>query len=204
MLDDQFVSAEESKTIKYVENILQIDTEIKNKIKKEIFSSAYLQVIEDKLLTKDEIIRITNLLAGLDIEDDLIRNEKDMFYDLVRAQEIVIPLPEIPKNKVPVNLKSNEKVYYCNEAKVLELKSSRKSEQVKSYELVREGMLIITDKRILMSNQGSTNIMLTDISYFEVDLDTRLIEITKFSSGKPVFLSVDSPFMLSKIIDLLL
>jgi hypothetical protein len=201
VLDDKYVSEEESKTIKLAESILKIDPETKDRIKKEIFSAAYLQVIDDKLLTKAEISLIENLTTGLNIPDELIREEKDLFYDLVRSQEIQFPLPEIPASMVPINLSEKETVNYITDAKILELRRLERNDLEESYVTIREGTLVITNKRIVLSDKGSTNILLADIAYIDVDLDTKLIEVTKSTSRKPIYIHVDSPFIVARIID---
>lgn len=204
ILDDKFISEKEAETIVKAEKILSLHDDVKNKIKKDIYFSAYALAIEDKKITKNELTELENLKKGLGISDDLISSEQWIINDLIRAQETTLPIPAIPRNKIPFIFPQKEVPYYLITSKILTRSKRKNVSNNDEYELEREGDLLVTNKRIILVNQGTTNIKFSEIAFINVDLYQKRIEINKLNSGIPVYIENSDPILTFRIIDLLM
>jgi hypothetical protein len=64
--------------------------------------------------------------------------------------------------------------------------------------------MVVTNKRVLVVGEGTTSIRYADIADLDVDIDDRMIEISKATSARPTFLKVDAPIYTGRVIDLLM
>jgi hypothetical protein len=63
--------------------------------------------------------------------------------------------------------------------------------------------MILTNKRVFVVGDGTTNIRFSDIGDVDVDIDEGVIEISKVGSGRPIVLKTDAPIYAGRAIDLL-
>ncbi len=63
--------------------------------------------------------------------------------------------------------------------------------------------MILTNKRVFVMGDGTTNIYFTDVGDVDVDIDEGLIEISKVGSSRPIVLKTKSPIYIGRAIDLL-
>ena len=204
VLDDGRITKEEAAVIAIVEKTLRLSFKVRLQTKKEIFTSAYLEVIEDRKITQDEFKKLKNLLAGLGLPKEEVRAELGMVQQIIATQNLSHPLEPLAANQVRVPIQKSEKAFFQDDAKVFSKRKSKYSPSGYEFVVQREGTLVITNKRILVVGHGTTTIKLSDITDLEVDIDKGMIEISKITSGRPVFLKVSKSLYVGRCIDLLL
>lgn len=204
ILKDQHITQKEAQLFAVVDDVLSISESEKLAAKKEIFMQAYLEAVQDISLTCEEKSKLTNLISGLRIPREAIAEEIQILDEIIRAQTLTRTLAPLEESSVPVRLQRREKAYHVSTGQVLQRIKSKDTITGVEYKVVREGVLVITDKRVFVLGEGSSNIQFCDIADIDVDLDTRNIVISKMQSGRPVFMRCKEPFLTAKIIDWLL
>ncbi|MFH2057209.1 MAG: hypothetical protein ABIJ61_14725, partial [bacterium] len=203
VLDDWHINAEERATIGAAEKVFGISEESKLELKKSIFSSAYLEAIEDRRITQDEFDKLTNLVDGLEIPKEEVKVELSVVQEIIEAQELRLPFQPIPPEDVQIKKQKSEDVFFQQGAQVLSRHKSRQSASGYEYSVRRNGIMAVTDKRVVVFGDGTTSIRHSEISDIDVDIDGGLLEITKSSSGRPILIRTPSPLLMGRAIDLL-
>jgi hypothetical protein len=204
ILDDEFITEEESASIAAAEQLLNLSPEIRLQTKKEIFSAAYVEAIEDREITKAELSRLMNLVAGLAIPESELQRELDIVREILNTQALRLPFAPIPKSKLTVQTQKSEDAFYQCPAKVLSKRKSKNSPTGYEYTVRREGTMVLTDKRIFIVGDGTTNIRYGEIDDLDVDIDEGVVEISKVGSGRPIILKAGAPIYIGRAIDLLM
>ena len=203
VLDDGYVTDDEAATIRAAESVLQLDPATRLQAKKEVFSAAYIEAIEDRQITDEEMQHLRNLCSGLGIPETAVRDEMKIVEDIAEAQQLELPFAPLPKGQLSVNTQKSENAYYQCSAQVLTRRKSRKADSGYKYTVKRNGPLVLTQKRLFVVDQGTTSIRYNDIADVEYDIDTGLITISKSTSSRPLFLKTDHPIYTARAIDLL-
>jgi hypothetical protein len=68
----------------------------------------------------------------------------------------------------------------------------------------RDGTLLLTDKRLLVVGEGTTQLRLDDLTDVEVDLDQGLLVLHKHGITRPTWIQTDQPFRVGRIVELLM
>jgi hypothetical protein len=71
---------------------------------------------------------------------------------------------------------------------------------VRGLTIEREGALLVTNKRLLVIQEGTTAIPLSKILDLEIDYDRNLIAITKDSANTPVYVTTPDALRVSAIL----
>ena len=203
VLDDGFITEEEAATIAAAEQTLTIDPATRLRTKKEIFAAAYVEAIEDREITREELDKLSNLMAGLDIPQKEVQRELDIVRQIIDTQALSLPLEPIPASQLAAPIQKSEKAFYQCSAQVLSKRKSKDSSTGYEYSVRREGTMILTNKRVFVAGEGTTNIWFSDIGNLDVEIDEGVIEISKVGSGRPIILRTDDPIYAGRAIDLL-
>lgn len=202
IFDDKMISENERDAITKFESIASIDEDYKLNSKREIFRLYYLDAIADHEITIEEINTMKNILLGLNMSKSTVQEELHVVKEILRAQNLCLPLN--PVSDVPVRLQKTETAYYLGSGKVLsKRKASMKSDPDYEYTVKRDGTFVITDKRVLVVSDGTTNVNVKDILDVDVDLDNSTIVISKGTVSAPTIIETKEPLYTAKIIDLL-
>ena len=202
VLDDKKITPEEKESIEKLESITNIDENFETETKTEIFRLYYLDAIADREITDDELSTLNNIAAALKIPSDEIKGEMAIVDEIVRMQNLRIPLT--PLDSAPVKIQKSEMPFYSAQGKVLSRKKAKKgSGRECEYSVKRDGKLVVTNKRLLVVDEGTTAIRLSDVLEVDVDLDNKLIVISKQSSSIPIFIETKESLYCGRIIDLL-
>lgn len=109
-----------------------------------------------------------------------------------------------PIESTSIKVQRSEVPYYVNKAKVLTRKKvNKKGETNYEYSVKRDGNFVLTDKRLMIIDEGTTSVKYSDIADVEIDLDNKTLLISKSTSSIPVIIQTDRPFYIGKVIDLL-
>jgi len=203
VLDDGFVTKEESATIAAAEQILRISPTSRLRTKKEIFSAAYIGAIQDREITREELSKLNNLMEGLNIPQKEVQRELDIIQEIMDTQALGLPFEPIAREDLAAPIQKSEDAYYQCSAQVLSKRKAKDSPTGYEYSVRRDGQLILTNKRVFVVGHGTTNIRFSNISDVDVDIDEGLIEILKVGSGRPIILKTDAPIYTGRAIDIL-
>ncbi len=203
ILDDGFITKEEAATISAAEQTLGISQDVQHQTKKEIFAAAYGEAIQDREITKSELGKLRNFVAELRIPQEKVQRELDIVNEILETQNLCLPFAPIPAEKLAAPIQKNEHAFYQCPAKVLSKRKAKDSPTGYEYTAKRDGMMILTNKRIFVVGDGTTNIRLSDIENVDVDIDEGVIEISKTRSTRPIVLKTSSPIYTGRAIDLL-
>jgi hypothetical protein len=202
ILDDKLITSDEKQSINIFETIIPIDDDFKNEVKKDIFKSYYLEAVADHKITIEEIETLKNLISGLNIKQEMVKDELKTVKEIIRMQKLNLPLKSL--EDVPIKIQKSETAYYSDNAKVLtRRKARRKDDSEYEYSVKRDGKFVITDKRVLVADNGTTAVKLGDIVDVDVDIDSKMIFLSKSTSSKPLIIQSQEPLYAGKIIDLL-
>lgn len=204
VLDDGVVTPEEAARIRSAERTLLLSPATCLQIKKDIFSVAYVEAIQDRKITAEELETLRNLVVGLGIPKAEVQHELDIVREIIETQNLRLPLTEIPEHELQGPINKSERAYHQCPAKVLWQQKSKKSPTGYEYVLKRDGMMIVTDKRALVYGNGTTEIRYSDMADLDVDIDDGLIEISKSTSSRTVFIETEKPMYTARIVDLLM
>ncbi|MFO7974835.1 MAG: DUF4236 domain-containing protein [Candidatus Hydrogenedentota bacterium] len=204
ILDDGFITREEAASIAAAEQVLGLRPAARLETKKEIFTAAYLEAIEDRRIARDELRKLKNLMAALAIPNQDVQHEIAIVREIIDTQSLRLPFDSIPKDRLPVPIQKSEDAFYQCPAKVLSRRKSRKSPSGYEHRVRREGTLILTNKRVFVTGNGTTTLWFRDITDVEVDIDEGFVEISKKLSGRRTILKTDAPIYLGRSIELLM
>ena len=202
IIDDNQITSAEKKIIQELESIIGIDDSYKKQAKVELFKSYYLNAIEDRLITDLEINTLNNIAEGLGIDQNVIKEEMKIVQEIIRMQKLKYPLT--PLTTVPITIQKGETAYYSARGKILtKRKAPKNSNYEYEYVVQREGNLVITNKRILLVKDGTTSIYISDVLDIDVDLDNKVLHISKGTSVTPTIIQTEEILFCGKIIDIL-
>lgn len=203
ILDDGFITQQEASAIAAIDKIVGLDDSTKLQLKKDIFSASYIEAVEDGRITAEELASLGNLVAGLNIPKPEIKKELAVLSDLVDSQKLAAPLTPLAEKSLSVQIQKSESAFYQGAAKVLSKRKSKASPIGYEYSVQRDGVMIITNKRVFITDEGSTNIRFSDIADIDIDMDNAMIQISKSTSSKPLYLETERPAYIGRMIDLL-
>lgn len=202
IIDDDIITPTEKKNIQDLESIITIDDAFINQAKAELFKSYYLNAIEDRIITDSEIKTLNNIAEGLGIDPSVVKEEMNIVQEIIRMQNLKYPLT--PLTNVPITIQKSETAYYSSQGKILsKRKAPQNSEYEYEYTVKKEGNLVITNKRILLVKDGTTSINISDILDIDVDLDNKVLYISKGTSVTPTIIQTEEILYCGKIIDIL-
>jgi hypothetical protein len=204
ILDDGFITQDEAAVIAAAEQTLRLSPMVRLQTKKEIFTAAYIEAIEDREITEDELSKLSNLTAGLAIPHAEVQRELDIVQEIIATQALRLPFEPIPADQLAVPIQKSETAFYQCAAQVLSKRKSKDSPSGYEYTVRRDGTMILTNKRVFVVGDGTTNIRFSDIGDLDVDIDAGIIEISKVGSGRPLILKAEAPIYVGRSIDLLM
>lgn len=204
VLDDGYITKEEAAIISVAEQTLRLSPARRLQAKKDIFSAAYVEAIQDREITRDELNTLKNLMTGLGIPRQEVQSELDIVKEIIKAQALSLPFEPIPSDELLVQKQKSEDAFYQCPAQVLSKRKSKNSLTGYEYTVKRDGTMVVTNKRVFVAGEGTTSIRYSEIADLDVDIDEGIIEISKANSSRPVVLKTAAPIYTSRIIDLLM
>jgi hypothetical protein len=202
ILDDRLITSEEKYLIKTLESIVTLDEGYLKETKIELFKLYYLDVISDHYVSEQELRSINNIKEGLKIDEWEVQEEMSTINDIIKAQELKEPLP--PLDTVPLKLQKAEIPFYFGRASVLSRRKAKKgSGKEYEYSIKREGDFVITNKRVIVVKEGTTTVKMDDILDVDVDLDSKVIVVSKGSADQPTFFQTKDAIVAGRIIDMI-
>jgi hypothetical protein len=201
IISDCRISEQEKDEFQKVEDLLKLDKELLKKIKRWIFNRAYLIVIKDKILTKEEegdIFRIKDILS---LGENDVAEELETLNLLKEARKT----EEGNLNPINVNfsLSKDEVCYHQTRGRVVKEKILRSYQEqgvrhnIKGLVTEKEGDLYLTSQRIIIVGEGVYNIKLEKIFDIETDIDKNAISMDIDGRKSSLILTVPDSLIFS-------
>lgn len=203
VLDDGVIGREEAATIAAAEQTVRLNPSVRLQAKKDIFAASYIEAIEDQGITKEELQKLDNLIVGLAIPREEVRRELGIVQEILSAQALRLPLKPLPLESLSAPIQKSESAFHQCPAQVLSKRKSNDASSGYEYTVRREGTMILTNKRVFVVGDGTTNIRFSDIGDVDVDIDEGVVEITKVASERPLILKTEAAIYVGRAIDLL-
>ncbi len=202
-LEAESITQDKTRLIRVAEQVLNLPSSNYLTVKKDVLNETYLEAIADQFISQEEDTRINNLIEGLQIPREEIKDELAILADIKNAQSLSDPLTSIPKSEVSFHTTRNESAFLFSTGEVYTRKKSKRTDDGYEYTQKRSGTLVVTSKRLVVIDNGTSTVKLNDIEDVEVDLDRKLLFISKVTSGKPVIIGFESPVYLGRMLDIL-
>jgi hypothetical protein len=172
-----------------------------------VLQSVLWSLMADNCVTKEEEKLVEQLIQAVGLSADDLSVELGVMDQFVRGREARESGP--PVIDPGINLQKNEQCHHHAKGALLEKKVlrsyTRGGQRFKEegLQVVKEGDIYITSKRILVVSDGTSSIPHEKILDVEVDADDRCIEITKDGRQKPLYIRVPDVIYAGMLIELL-
>jgi|GEM_PF-984025 len=182
VIRDGTVTPDETACLAQMSDALALSPEFARAARMEVFHEVYMEAVADHELTPAEESTLASVRAGLDIPTTEVADELGVI-DRLRTVR-TIRGGKLPVVQASVALRPREVCHYEGKGKLLKEKVlgrfQREGTHYKQVGLtvVREGTLIVTDKRLLLVGGGASEFRLDHILTIEVDLDRNVISCT--------------------------
>ena len=133
--------------------------------------------------------------------------EADAIRQFIQSRTLEAQGPT--KVPVSINLQKNETCFHKTQGALVEFKTDRiytvagERHKEQSLKPVRTGDVYVTSKRVLIVGDGTSSIPHAKIMEIDIDVDERLVTITKDGRQKPLLLSVPDAIYSAKLIEYL-
>lgn len=198
ILDDAVIEQHEYAALQTLEAMLHVSQTYTQKQKKEFFDMYCLQAVADHEVSESEAAIILHLAEKLGL------HPADMADSLATVEEFLAaqkhPLEPLDKDSLSVTVQQSEQVFYAGRGRVLSPRKGKSSNKEKDLKLLREGELLLTQKRLLVVNQGATSIRYSQVLDAELDLENRRIVISKDGRQTPFFVETFEAVLVFKLL----
>ncbi|MDA3873528.1 MAG: DUF4236 domain-containing protein [Kiritimatiellae bacterium] len=201
VLDDGLITEAEQTRLSAAREVMDLEDSHLRELHRELFTSAWMEAVADHHISTDEVEHLVQLMDGLGIDREEVREELETVNDIIEAQNLTPPLPEVDRGEFDVHLQQSETLHAAQPAQVL---SRRGHGESVSWRVHRDGTLLLTDKRLLVVGEGTTQLRLDDLTDVEVDLDQGLLVLHKHGITRPTWIQTDQPFRVGRIVELLM
>jgi len=197
------ISSDASENLLLTENLLQLPSDFYLTLKKQVLNSFYLGAISDSEISVEEEQIIENIIERLSIPRKSISKELRIIDDIKSAQKLTLPLKP-SEEPSPVKLAIKESLYLLTNGKVYTRKKSKTDPSGFEYTQKRNGTLLVTSRRLIVIDKGTTTVKFSELANIEIDLDRSMLFITKSTSERPVVIGSSSPVFLGRLINLII
>jgi hypothetical protein len=207
LADSKITDAEET-SLAAVETVIGLSGDALKTLKRWVFNRAYLDVVEDKALSKEEEADIFRAQRVLGLSDDDVREELDTLNTLREVRKIQEEgLTPVAAN---IPLSKNEACYHKSRGRIVKEKvlrtyqSAGERHKVTDLAVEREGDLYLTSAKIALAGDGVYSVKLDNIFDVETDLDQNTVELSVEGRKTPLVLTVPDSYLFSAKLNKLL
>jgi len=207
VVTDGTVTADELALLGQAEDMCHLDPGFRTQARVDVFRRVYLEAVADHELEEDEDTVLKHVRSALDISDGEVSSEL-AFVDRLREIRTILE-GNLTSAECSVPLPDDETCYHQQPARLLKervLKSFQSGGQkykVRGLVVEKAGMLIITNKRLLLVHDGTTSIPLKKILHVLLDYDRNLLAITKDGVNAAVYITTPEAHRASAVISTL-
>ncbi|HEX7089554.1 MAG TPA: DUF4236 domain-containing protein [Longimicrobiales bacterium] len=193
IVEDGGVTRDELRLLEQLETELGLDPGFARAARADALRGVWLQVVADHEVTDAEEATLAELRRALRVAEDDVASELAIVRRLAGLRRI--REGELPVVEPGVPLPEGEACHYADEARLLKERNLRRFQRarqvyrVRGLVMEREGRLLITSRRLLFIDAGSTSVPLDRILDVDVDLDRNLLVITRDGAKTPMLLT---------------
>lgn len=190
------------KTLKALDEKVKADTDVTHNVRASILGNILDEMLEDHLLSIDEELAIRLLLGELNLPDDFVTVELERLehYSHIR-REISRPFqeidPEMPLVRGEIAFEVFDRARLLNERVLNRFQRDNVQYREVGYEIDAEGKLILTDRRLMLIDRGTSEYRLNRIVDVTADPETGIVEIVLSNRKSPVLITVEEPLLLA-------
>ena len=190
-----------------VASALHINEQQRAELNQDAFKAFVWSLLADHELTKGEEQATRAAQSALNIADAAVEVEANAIRQFIQSRTLEAQGPT--KVPVSINLQKNETCFHKTQGALVEFKTDRtytvagERHKEQSLKPVRTGDVYVTSKRVLIVGDGTSSIPHAKIMEIDIDVDERLVTITKDGRQKPLLLSVPDAIYSAKLIEYL-
>lgn len=207
LADSKITDAEEA-SLAAVESAVGLSGDALKTLKRWVFNRAYLDVVEDKALSKGEeedIFRAKRVLGLSDADAEEELGTLNTLREVRKIQEE--GLTPVAAN---IPLSKNETCYHKSRGRIVKEKvlrtyqSAGERHKITDQAVEREGDLYLTSEKIALAGDGVYSVKLDKIFDVETDLDQNTVELSVEGRKTPLVLTVPDSYLFSAKLNKLL
>jgi hypothetical protein len=185
---------------------LSLDTYAAFQIRLAFYRTVWQGVLEDRALDPQEEATVQQVQTFLGLSDDEVQAERAILIEYGQARTIAA-LDPLPTIEVDIPLRAGEVCHHRTDGEVLDKRVAKRHQRDGQPHVRHEwvptksGPCYVTSKRVLIVGQGTSSIPHGKILDLEVDMDDRIIEITKDGRQEPTYLRVPDPIVTSAYLE---
>ena len=190
---DGRVDADERERMAWCEDTFSLEQAFVLACKVAAFQRVVLVAVSDHDLTREEEATLAHVRSEFDLPDHAIAELRATVSELSEVRRI--REGELRPIDTTHKLGKTEACYFEAPARLLKYNVLKRftrdgvRHKVRGYEIAKEGVLLLTSRRITLRHEGASNIPYTKVLNVEVDADQNLITIVKDGVQKPVYIT---------------
>ncbi len=207
IVTDGRVSDEEKALLHQIRQLCNLTDAFSGESHLNVFRKVYLDCVADHELTEEEEEALRHIREALEIAERAVLPELGFVEHLKEIRSILSGALE--PIKPTVSLPEGEVCYHQGDARLLKIKTVRSFQsagqryKVRAPVVEKEGVLLITDKRLLLIHDGTTSIPLKKLLHVQLDYDRNLLALTKDGSSSALYITTPDAYRASAILSVL-
>ena len=176
-----------------LEGLVDLNPTFRHRARLDAYARAHVEAVSDHELTEPEEQALARARAALALTDDELADELTL---LERLRELrAIRDGALPVVDAAAKLSGRETCHLESEGRLLKkrlLRSFSRDGQrykVRGFVVDKEGILLVTSKRVALIHQGATSVPIGKILDVEVDHDRQLLVLTRDGVATPTYLT---------------
>ena len=188
-------------TLKQLDEKCDAEPDQVNQIRASIFSSVLDEMLEDHMLSEDEERALRKLIDQFQLKNGYLESELERinYFSSIR-KEMEKPLepidPGIPLVRGEEAFERFENVRLLKERVLNRFQRDNVQYREIGYEIDMEGILILTDRRLLIIERGTREYRLNRVVNVTADPEAGIVELTLSNRKNPVLITIQEPLLL--------
>jgi hypothetical protein len=206
VMDGQ-VTDQEKALLGQVEELFGLGNDFRTEARLDVFRRVYLECVADHALDQGEEESLSAIRDGLEIPQNAVMPELEFMEHLKEIRRIMGG--EITPIAPNVSLQDDEVCYHESDARLLKMKTMRSFQsageryKVRALVVEKQGLLLITNKRLLLIHEGTTSIPLKKLLHVQLDYDRNLLALTKDGVGSAVYITTPDAYRAGALLSVL-
>jgi hypothetical protein len=193
VVEDGYVDEGEKTKMAWCERTFGLEPDFVLACKVAAFQTVFLRAVADHELTTEEESTLAHVQGELGIPDHAIAEMRAAVSELAEVQRL--REGQLQQIDTAHKLQKSETCYFEAPGRLLKYNILRRftengvKHKVKGFEIAKQGVLLLTSKRITLRHEGTSSIPYTKVLDVEVDADRNLITLVKDGAQKPMYIS---------------
>lgn len=204
VVEDGYVTEGEKAKMAWCERTFGLEPDFVSACRVAAFQTVFLRAVADHELTAEEETTLAHVQAELEIPDHAIAEMREAVSELAEIRRL--REGQLRQIETAHKLQKSETCYFEAPGRLLKYNILRTftengvKHKVKGFEIAKQGVLLLTSKRITLRHEGASSIPYTKVLDVEVDADRNLITLITDGVQKPTYISTPRPLEAGAII----